>query len=79
MIFQTALTLVFANYAIRYYNIPYCWLMNGALSGGLYWWGIRPSFKFAEGLISAREFKMHSYKHFTLVFVIFMLCRLLGS
>ena len=79
IIFQTMLTLVFTNYALKYYNVPYCLAFNGILTGGLYWWGIRPSFKFADGLISAKELKMESYKHFCLVFAIFFLCGLLGE
>ena len=51
---QTVLTLLFTNYALMYYNIPHCLLLNGILSGGLYWWGLKPSLKFAEGLISGK-------------------------
>jgi protoheme IX farnesyltransferase len=76
---QTVLTLVFTNYALRYYHVPYCLVMNGVLTGGLYWWGIRPSFQFAEGLITPKELKMQSYKHFFLVFGIFLLCRVFGE
>jgi heme O synthase-like polyprenyltransferase len=79
VVFQTMLTLVFVNYAIRYYHVPYCWVMNGALSAGLGWWGIRPAFQFAEGKITPRQFKMESYKHFCLVFVIFLLCKVFGQ
>ena len=79
VIIQTAITLVFANYAIRYYNIPNCLLLNIPLSAGLYWWGIRSSFLFAEGKITPKQFKMQSYKHFCLVFGIFLLCKLLGD
>jgi protoheme IX farnesyltransferase len=79
VIFQTILTLVFTNYAIRYYDIPNCLLLNIPLSAGLYWWGIRAAFQFAEGKIGAKEFKMQSYKHFCLVFAIFLACKLLGN
>ena len=79
IVFQTVATLVFTNYALMYYNVPYCWAMNGVLSGGLYYWGLKPSFQFAENLISARELKMQSYKHFCLVFVVFILCRIFGE
>jgi heme O synthase-like polyprenyltransferase len=54
VIIQTAITLVFANYAIRYYNIPNCLLLNIPLSAGLYWWGIRSSFLFAAGKITPK-------------------------
>lgn len=54
VVFQTILTLVFTNYAIRYYEIPNCLLLNIPLSMGLYWWGIRASFHFAEGKISPK-------------------------
>ena len=47
VVFQTVLTLVFTNYAIRYYDIPNCLLLNIPLTAGLYWWGIRSSFQFA--------------------------------
>ena len=47
VVFQTVLTLLFTNYALMYYNVPYCWAMNAALSLGLYKWGIKPSFQFA--------------------------------
>ena len=51
---QTVMTLLVANYALMYYNVPNCLVWNGILSGGLYWWGLRPSFKFAEGKISGK-------------------------
>lgn len=54
VIFQTILTIVFTNYAIKYYDIPNCLLLNIPLSFGLYWWGIRSSFQFADGKISAK-------------------------
>lgn len=54
VIFQTVLTLVFSNYAIRYYQIPNCLLLNIPLSLGLYWWGIRSSFHFADGRITPK-------------------------
>lgn len=54
VVFQTVLTLVFTNYAIRYYDIPNCLLLNIPLSAGLYWWGIRPSFQFADGKIGPK-------------------------
>jgi protoheme IX farnesyltransferase len=79
VVFQTVLTLVFANYAIRYYDVPNCLLLNIPLSMGLYWWGIRAAFHFADDRISAREFKMQSYKHFCLVFAIFIACKLFGK
>ena len=79
IIMQTVLTLVVTNYALMYYNVPHCLAFNAVLTGGLYWWGIRPSFQFAEGTLSAKQLKMQSYKHFLLVFVIFMLCRILGQ
>ena len=79
VIFQTVLTLVFANYALKYYQIPHCYLLNGLLSGGLYHWGIKPSFLFAEGRISPRQLKMDSYKHFCLVFGIFLMCHMFGQ
>ena len=76
---QTVLTLLFANYALMYYNVPHCLALNGILSGGLYFWGIKPSFQFAENQISAKQLKMQSYKHFSLVFAIFMACGWLGE
>lgn len=79
VISQTIVTLVLTNYAIRYYDIPNCLLLNIPLSAGLYWWGIRSSFRFADGKITAKEFKMESYKHFCLVFAIFLLCKMLGN
>jgi protoheme IX farnesyltransferase len=79
VVFQTVATLLLTNYALKYYSLPYCWIMNGALSSGLYWWGIRPAFKFADGKITPREFKMDSYKHFCLVFGIFLICKLLSK
>lgn len=79
VVFQTILTLVFTNYAIRYYEIPNCLLLNIPLSAGLYWWGIRAAFQFADGKIGPKEFKMQSYKHFCLVFAIFLTCKLLGN
>ncbi len=79
VVFQTILTLVFTNYAIRYYDIPNCLLLNIPLSAGLYWWGIRAAFQFADGRIGPKEFKMQSYKHFCLVFAIFLACKLLGN
>ena len=47
IVFQTVLTLVFTNYALQYYHVPYCLLFNGAITAGLCWWGIRPSLQFA--------------------------------
>ena len=79
VVFHTVFTLLFANYALRYYDIPHCLAFNGLLSAGLYFWGLRPAFQFAEGAISAKQLKMQSYKHFMLVFGIFLLCRLLGK
>ena len=79
VISQTVATLVFANYALKYFHVPHCLLLNIPLSAGLYWWGIRSAFLFADGKIGPKEFKMHSYKHFMLVFAIFFLCRLLGD
>jgi len=54
VIFQTVLTLVFANYAIKYYNVPHCLLIHVPLSFGLYWWGIRSSFLFADNKITPK-------------------------
>jgi hypothetical protein len=71
--------MVMVNYAIRYYDISHCYLLNIPLTLGLYRWGIVPSMKFAEGLITPKELKMQSYKHFCLVFGIFLLCSLLGN
>lgn len=78
VIFQTTLTLVFANYALKYYVFPHCWMFNAALSAGLYFWGIKPAFQFADGKLTAKQFKMQSYKHFTLVFGIFLMCTMLA-
>lgn len=54
VVFQTITTLVFANYAIHYYHVPNCLLLNIPLSMGLYWWGIRSAFRFAEGKITPK-------------------------
>lgn len=78
-VFQTILSMVMVNYAIRYYDISNCYLLNIPLTLGLYRWGIVPSMLFSEGKITPKELKMQSYKHFTLVFGIFMLCAILGK
>ena len=67
------------NYAIRYYDISHYYLLNIPLTLGLYKWGIVPSMKFAEGKITPKELKMQSYKHFMLVFGIFLFCSLVTN
>lgn len=79
VIAQTILSIVLVNYAIRYYEVANCFLLNIPLTLGLYRWGIQASFKFSEGKIDAKEFKMQSYKHFFLVFGIFLTCKFLGK
>lgn len=79
VVFQTILTLVLSNYAIRYYEVANCLLLNIPLSMGLYWWGIRAAFKFADDKITARQFKMESYKHFCLVFAVLVACKIFGK
>lgn len=39
-IFQTIFSIVLVNYAIRYYNVNHCYLLNIPLTLGLYKWGI---------------------------------------
>ena len=46
-VFQTMISMVMVNYAIRYYDISHCYLLNIPLTLGLYRWGIVPSMKFA--------------------------------
>ncbi len=53
-VFQTMLSIVMVNYAIRYYDISHCYLLNIPLSLGLYKWGIEPCMKFSEGKITPK-------------------------
>jgi len=53
-IFQTILAMVMVNYAIRYYDISHCYLLNIPLTVGLYKWGITPTLKFSEGKITPK-------------------------
>lgn len=79
VIFQTVLSIVLVNYAIRYYDISHCYLLNIPLTIGLYKWGIQSALDFAEGKIDAKRLKMQSYKHFFLVFGIFLFCKVVGK
>lgn len=79
VIFQTILSMVLVNYSIRYYEISNCFLLNIPLTIGLYRWGIKSAIDFAEGKIDARSLKMQSYKHFFLVFGVFLICKLIGK
>lgn len=53
-VFQTILSMVLVNYAIRYYDISNCYLLNIPLTLGLYRWGIVPSMLFSEGKITPK-------------------------
>ena len=53
-IFQTALSIVLVNYAVRYYGFTHCWLLNVPLTLGLFKWGISSTLKFGEGKITAK-------------------------
>ena len=75
---QTVCSMVFINYALHYFEFPHCYLFNLPITLGIYWWGIKPSIDFSNGKITAKELKMQSYKHFTLVFCIFIICSLLS-
>jgi len=66
--------MVFVNYALQYFLVPHCYLLNLPLTLGIYWWGIKPAIEFSKDKISAKEMKMQSYKHFMLVFLIFSIC-----
>jgi hypothetical protein len=53
-VFQTVLSMVMVNYAIRYYDISNFYLLNIPLTYGLYKWGIVPSMQFSEGKITPK-------------------------
>lgn len=55
---QTIVSIVLVNYATRYYEVANCFLLNVPLTFGLYQWGIKASFRFSEGLMTAKQFKM---------------------
>ncbi len=78
-VMQTALTMVLVNYSLRYYDISHCYLLNVPATLGLYYWGIRPAIHFGEGNLSAKQLKMASYKHFVLIFGVYLLCGLIGN
>jgi len=47
VVFQTMISMVLVNYAIRYYDISHFYLLNIPLTLGLYQWGIKSALKFA--------------------------------
>lgn len=47
VVFQTILSMVLVNYAIRYYDISHFYLLNIPLTYGLYTWGIKSALSFA--------------------------------
>ena len=51
---QTVLTIIFSNYALKYYIVPHCLLLNIPLTAGMYWWGIRSAFLFADNKIGPK-------------------------
>lgn len=51
---QTIFSIVMVNYAIRYYDISNCYLINIPLTLGLYRWGVIPTMQFSEGKITPK-------------------------
>lgn len=74
---QTVLSMVLINYALHYFGAISCYALGIPLTLGIYRWGIKSSIAFSKGEITPKQFKMESYKHFTLVFGIFLVCGLM--
>ena len=71
---QTIISMVLVNYSLHYFGITNCYLLGIPLTLGIYHWGIKSALAFSREEIGPKELKMQSYKHFTLVFAILMLC-----
>ena len=79
IIIQAIVSMVLIGYSLRYFDVDNCYLYAIPMAMSLYHWGIRPSLAFAAGKLTPKELKMASYKHFTLVFFIFMACSLMDT
>lgn len=71
---STVLSIVLMNYSLHYFGVLSCFVLGLPMTIGMYRWGIQSTLAFSRDEISAKDFKMQSYKHFTLVFVMFVLC-----
>lgn len=75
---QTVLSIVLVNYSLHYFGAISCYALGIPLTLGIYRWGIKSALAFSKGEITPQQFKMESYKHFTLVFLIFLACGLMS-